>query len=79
MTIEELERHPLSQVWGDIPEDEFLQLVASADTDGFAEPRITVYERQILDGWHRYPAARRLSMLGELEFEEYDGDDPAAR
>ena len=74
----EYERHPLSEVWGNMPDDEFAQLVESVDADGFADPRIIIYEEQVLDGWHRYRAARRLAMLGELDFEAYLGDDPVA-
>ena len=74
----EYERHPLSEVWGNMPDDEFAQLVESVDADGFADPRIIIYEEQVLDGWHRYRAARRLVMLGELDFEAYLGDDPVS-
>ena len=78
MTFDELERHPLSEVWGDMPPDDFAALVESVEADGFTDPRIMVYKNQVLDGWHRYRAARRLAMIGELEFEEYEGEDPVA-
>ena len=81
MTFDELERHPLSQVWGDVPPDDFAALVESVEEHGFVDALITLYEGQVLDGWHRYRAARRLSMIGELEFVEF-GDyyscDPVA-
>ena len=47
------ERHPLSQLWGDIPEDQFAEMLA-AFRECPTRQMITLFEGQIVDGWHRY-------------------------
>ena len=71
------ERHPLSAIWGDLPENEFRELVASVEEWGFEDPNVTVHEGQILDAWSRYLVAEKLGRVAELVFTNYDGDDPA--
>ncbi len=71
------ERHPLSIIWGDLPEDEFRELVASVEEWGFEDPNVTVHEGKILDAWHRYLVAEKLGRTGELVFNHFAGDDPA--
>lgn len=70
-----LQRHPLSAIFGDMPADDFQSLIQSIQTDGFIEPIIRVYEGQILDGWHRYRAARELNLIRKLKFQEWDEAD----
>ena len=76
-----LQRHPLSAIFGDMQKDEFDALVKSVQTDGFIEPVIRIYEGKILDGWHRYRAAKELNLIRKLKFQEWDErdeGDPAA-
>ena len=50
--MSDYERHPLSALWGNIPEAEFAEMV-----EEFRSPTrqmIMLYEDKILDGWHRY-------------------------
>lgn len=70
-----LQRHPLSAIFGDMPADDFQSLIQSIQMDGFIEPVIRVYEGQILDGWHRYRAARELNLIRKLKFQEWDESD----
>jgi len=74
-----LQRHPLSAIFGDMQKDEFDALVKSVQTDGFIEPVIRIYEGKILDGWHRYRAAKELNLIRKLKFQEWDErGDPKA-
>ena len=73
-----LQRHPLSAVWGDMPQDEFLQLVEDIRQRGLLEPILTL-DALVLDGWHRYRACREAGL--ELTYpqildydEEQQGD-----
>ena len=56
----DLERHPLSTLWGDIPETEQEWLYQSIKAHGVKNPTITLFESKVLDGWHRYQVVRRL-------------------
>ena len=49
----EYERHPLSAVWGNMPNDQFVEMVEEFKKDPKRQMVIT-YEGKILDGWHRY-------------------------
>lgn len=76
-----LQRHPLSAVFGDMIDKDYKSLVESVQRDGFIEPVIRVFEGKILDGWHRYCAAREWNLIRKLLFQEWDDDvdgDPAA-
>ena len=53
------ERHPLSELWGDMGEDEFQELVESIDVNGQLLT-IILHEEMVLEGWHRYRACLRL-------------------
>lgn len=68
------QQHPLSASWPDMAEEDFIALKDSIAYSGLLEP-ITVFEGQILDGWHRYCACLDTGM--EPRFEEFTGDDPA--
>lgn len=67
-----LERHRLSGLFGDMPEDDFEKLVKSIEANGFLDPIIRTLDGQILDGWHRYFAGTRLNLLRKLRFIEWD-------
>ena len=76
-----LQRHKLSALFTDMPDDDFKKLCASIEANGFIEPIIRIYEGQILDGWHRYRAAKELNLIRKLKFQEWkerDEGDPAA-
>ncbi len=76
-----LTRHPLSALWGDLPDDEFAALVEDIRQRGLIEPILT-YQDQILDGWHRYRACQaagqplRAPMI--LEYNQARRGDPAS-
>ena len=75
--MNELERHPLSAIWGDMPEDQFEELVESIRNSP-GQPTVRyVFEdgrQMVLDGWHRYKAAKAARKKCLLV--EYRGDDP---
>ena len=70
----DLKRHPLSAIFGDMPDSDFQSLLSSVESDGFIEPVIRIYEGQILDGWHRYRAAQELGIIRKLRFREWNED-----
>jgi hypothetical protein len=61
LTTTTLSQHPISAAFPAMPEDEFAALVTDIKTRGQRLP-ITVYEGQVLDGWHRYRACRELGL-----------------
>lgn len=71
-----LERHYLSEIAGDMEQEEFHALIDSIDEQGILEP-IMLWEGKILDGWHRYQACIELN-IKKFPVREYEGDDPAA-
>ena len=56
-----LERHELSEIWGDLPEPEREELKKSIQDIGVLEP-ITLHDGKVLDGWHRYVLAKELGL-----------------
>ena len=76
-----LTRHELSAIFMDMPDEDFQNLLKSVERDGFKDPIIRMIDTQVLDGWHRYRAAKELNLLRKLRFrqwnEQYEGD-PAA-
>ena len=68
------ERHQLSASWPDMAKEDFMALKDSISHSGLLEP-ITVFEGQILDGWHRYRACLEVGM--KPKFTEFTGDEPA--
>lgn len=73
--MENLERHPLSQIFVDCSKEEFIELKDSIEDLGVLEP-IVMFEGKILDGWQRYTAARELAM--KVPRTEFMGDMRAA-
>ena len=81
MTTKQYRRHPLSALWGDIPQDQFQLFLDGVREHGILDPIILVTDDEIFDGWHRYLGHRIVSAEKELEplvFQEFDGDDLAA-
>lgn len=60
--MSELNRHPLSAAWGDMPEEELQALVDDIEAHGQREP-IVLLDGMVLDGWHRYTACSRLGLV----------------
>ena len=79
--MESMERHELSALWGDMPDEQFQELkeaIALAwpmQANGATGVEVRYYEDKVLDGWHRYRACEELGLLPLLV--EYTGDDPA--
>lgn len=77
-----LERHPLSEVFGDMPVDQFEELKADIKKNGLLDA-ITLHEGKVLDGWHRYTAAMDLGLIISRDKKqdynpEFDGETPEA-
>ena len=76
-----LTRHELSAIFTDIPDEEFASMLQSIERDGFMDPIIRLIGTEVLDGWHRYSAAKELNLLRKLRFQQWnkkDEGDPAA-
>ena len=67
-------RHPLSRVWGDMPDEEFAELITSIESYGQLDA-IELCEGAVLDGWHRYRACVALGIQPVAL--EVNPDDPA--
>lgn len=67
-------RHELSAVWGDMPPDEYRELVASIAQDALAVT-VRLLDGRVLDGWHRYRACIDAGVKPQLA--AFSGDDPA--
>ncbi len=72
--MEQLTRHPLSALWGDMPEDQYREFVEGI-RERHIRQMIMTLDGKILDGWHRYKACLELGI--DPFFAEYTGDDPA--
>ena len=70
-----MKRHPLSVVWGDMPPEQFAELVKDVRSHGVKEP-IVAYDEMILDGWHRYRAAAKAEKTCKFVALP-EGEDPA--
>ena len=57
--ITEYTRHPASAAWGDMAADEYAALVESMKTHGYEGGPVVAIEQKIVDGWHRYNAAKK--------------------
>ena len=69
-----LQRHPLSEVWGDMPAREFDDLVEDVRLHEVQHP-IVVDDDRVLDGWHRYKAAEKAGVVLPPP-DLFAGDDP---
>lgn len=57
----QLTQHPLSAAYPPMSDEEFQSLIDSVSTIGVQIP-ITLYDEQVLDGWHRYRAAQAANV-----------------
>lgn len=73
--MDELQQHPLSACFPPMRDHEFAWLCESIARNGLRFP-ITLYEGQVLDGWHRYKACLRTGV--EPRFETFEGDEDQA-
>ena len=69
-----LQRHELSAIFGDMPEQDYKSLLESVQRDGFIDDTIKLLDGQLLDGWHRYRAAQELNLIRKLRFQEWNED-----
>ena len=79
MTDEMLTRHPLSAVWGDMPADEYQELVESIREHGLLDRMIWTLNGQVLDGWHRYRACLEAGNDQYMVLDWPGGNDPVER
>ncbi|HMM83912.1 ParB N-terminal domain-containing protein [Azohydromonas sp.] len=67
----DLHRHPLSAAFGDMPKDEFDELVADIKKNGLISPVVYLRDEHdtklVLDGWHRYRACIEAGVEPRLE------------
>jgi ParB-like chromosome segregation protein Spo0J len=72
----EYEQHPIAIALmpGGMDEPEFEAFCADVEARGVIMP-VTIYEGKVLDGWHRYRAAKRTGCA--FKEIQYDGKDPA--
>lgn len=70
------EQHPLSAAFPVMQADDYQILLASIRNVGVLNP-ITLYESMVIDGWHRYTAAKEAGMacpsveLGEVDPKDF--------
>ena len=69
------QRHELSAIFGDMPDPDYTSLLESVERDGFIENVIKLLDGEILDGWHRYRAAKELNLLRKLRFQVWNADE----
>ena len=67
-----LERHELSAIFTDMPDEDYQLLLESVKKDGFMDPVIRLLGTEVLDGWHRYRAAKELNLIRNLRFKQWD-------
>lgn len=74
--LPEYEQHPVAAALmpGGMDDTEFDAFCTDVESRGILFPA-TLHEGKVLDGWHRYRAAKRTG--SELKFIEYKGKDPA--
>jgi ParB-like chromosome segregation protein Spo0J len=61
------QRHPLSAAFGDMPADEFAELVADIKRNGQISDIVKAADGSILDGWHRYRACIEAGIKPRIE------------
>lgn len=71
-----VERHPMSAAMGDMPAEQFDELVESVRAAGIQRPRVILADGMVLDGWHRVKAALDAAREDELIAEQVDDLGP---
>ena len=72
----ELEQHEIGAILPAMSKREIKELRQSMEAQGYLPGNpITLHEGKVLDGWHRYNAARSAGVTPE--FRNFKGDDPA--
>lgn len=74
--LPDLKLHPLCAAWPEMTAAEFADLKADIAKRGVYDP-VIVLDGMILDGQHRYRAARELGIPAPMTL-EFSGKDPAA-
>lgn len=72
---ETLNRHELSAIFTDMPAEDYESLLQSVKADGFIDPVIRLIGDEVLDGWHRYGAAKELNLIRKLRFKQWNAED----
>lgn len=74
--LPEYEQHPIAIALmpGGMDDNEFDAFCADIEERGIIMP-VTLYEGKVLDGWHRYRAAKKTGSAPK--FIKYEGSDPA--
>lgn len=70
--MNELTFHPVVDIFPEMSDIEFRELVEDIRENGLLEP-VWVYDGQVIDGRHRVKACRELDI--EVDIFEYDGDE----
>ncbi len=63
-----LTRHPLSEAWGDMPEDQLIELAEDIKQHGQKETVVVINGSEVIDGWHRAKACQ----FAGIEIRVYD-------
>ena len=66
------EQHPINSILPSMRDEEYSSFIESIEAIGFVSPNIAIYEGRILDGWHRYRAAKELGLTHKLTFVSKD-------
>ncbi len=72
-----LQPHPLASILPMMNDNDYQTLLNGMKQNGYDDSHpVILYEEKILDGVHRYTAARKLKL--KPAFKEFKGDDPVA-
>lgn len=64
--LDDYERHPLSEMWGDIPPEDWPAFVADVARYGVQSPITLAADGRVLDGWNRLKAAAETGRLAGM-------------
>jgi N6-adenosine-specific RNA methylase IME4 len=73
--MKEYKQHEFGKILPPMTDEEFQSLCDSIKSKGLYRP-ILLYQDQVLDGWHRYSACKKLNV--EPKYSEFKGDDNEA-